>query len=276
MSTYVIGDLQGCLDELQQLLELIAFDTSKDELWLAGDLVNRGPKSLETLRFVKTLGEHVKVVLGNHDMHLLAVITGNSKHYFAGSLDDILHAPDKIDLFEWLRHRPFLHHDSTINWTMIHAGLPPQWSLLDAIEHAKTLESVVQSEQYNAYFANMYGNKPNIWSDDLEGMERLRFITNCFTRLRCCDSNGTLLHKEKLAPKDVSAGAIPWYLAPNRQTIHDRIAFGHWSTLNYNWENNALCTDTGCLWGGTLTAIKLDDTLTRVQLDCPSYMATPE
>jgi len=267
MSTFVIGDIQGCFSELEHLLEIIGFDSATDKLLFAGDLVNRGPDSLSTLRFVKSLGDRADSVLGNHDLHLLAIWQGNTSHASGNSLDPILQAPDSIELLEWLRHRPLLIHLKELESTIIHAGLPPQWTLQDAINHATELEIVLRGDGFHDFCTNMYGNKPKKWHDGLEGIERLRFITNCFTRLRYCTEKGKLKLKDKGAPGTQKTGSIPWFDVEHRKTRDNRIFFGHWSTLGFLNRNNVWSLDTGCLWGGQLTAIRLED-LKLFQLQC--------
>lgn len=273
MSTYAIGDIQGCHAELRKLLEKLAFDPACDRVWLAGDLVNRGPDSLEVLRLVRDLGDAAIVVLGNHDLHLLALAAGNTKHAKKSTLDAVLHAPDREALLHWLRHRPLLHHDPDKALTMIHAGLPPQWDLAQARQCARELETVLRGEDYRDFLLEMYGNRPERWSPDLTGMERLRFITNSFTRLRFCAPDGSLALKEKGEIGSQSEGLMPWFQMPGRRTRADRVIFGHWSTLGY-WEgDNVWAIDSGCLWGGALTALILDEEPMRaVQVDCEGYL----
>jgi bis(5'-nucleosyl)-tetraphosphatase (symmetrical) len=197
MPTYAIGDIQGCADELRRLLDLLRFDPSRDRLWFAGDLVNRGPGSLEVLRLVHSLDACSVVVLGNHDLHLLALAEGNTKHAKKSNLGAVLEAPDRDQLLHWLRHRPLMHHDASRGFTLVHAGLAPQWSMAEALAHARELESMLVGPDYRDYLFAMYGNEPARWSPDLAGMERLRFITNCLTRLRYCTADGALALKEK-------------------------------------------------------------------------------
>lgn len=260
MSTYVIGDIQGCYADLFRLLKELNFSTDKDTLWSVGDLVNRGPQSLEVLRFFKALGQKAVVVLGNHDLHLLAVGAGHTDYLKPkDTLSPILQAADRDELLTWLRHRPLLHHDSTLGFTMIHAGLPPQWDLTTAQQCANAVEMALQSDQNTDYLASLYGNQPKQWSTALTGWERLRFITNCFTRLRYCDSQGALTFKNKRAPHWDNRHEQPWFALPERKTHHERIVFGHWSTLGYYTGHNVYALDTGCLWGGALTALRLED-----------------
>ncbi len=258
MSVYVVGDVQGCYRELRQLLEQVRFDPAKDKLWLAGDIVNRGPDSLQTLRFVKGLGRRAVMVLGNHDLHLLAISAGNLKHRGKDkSLEPILQAPDRDELLYWLRHRPLMHYSRKRGYAMIHAGLPPQWDIPTALARAREVEQVLQGPGHQDFFQQMYGNEPARWSDDLHGMARWRFITNCFTRMRFCDPSGRLELHEKGAPGSQPPPFLPWYQVPGRASRDDRILFGHWSTLGYHHSDNVWALDSGCLWGGRLTAVKL-------------------
>ena len=260
MAVYAIGDVQGCFDELLRLLDLINFDPVVDQIWLAGDLVNRGPKSADVVRFAMDLGcERVKVVLGNHDFHLLANAAGVTEYrHRMDTMDSILLADDREQLITWLRHQPLFHHDSQLRFNMLHAGLPTEWSIADASARAKEVEAVLQSDNWREFFSHMYGNKPKAWSDELTGWDRLRFITNCFTRLRYCHNDGRLALKFKGAPKDKPAGQKPWFEMPNRVTKNDRIVFGHWSTLGTGQYGNVFSLDSGAVWGERLTALRLD------------------
>ncbi|MES9853727.1 MAG: symmetrical bis(5'-nucleosyl)-tetraphosphatase [Candidatus Thiodiazotropha sp. L084R] len=257
MAIYAIGDVQGCYDELQRLLELIHFDPAKDKLWFAGDLVNRGPKSLKVVRYIKSLGNRAVSVLGNHDLHLLALSQGNTSHQKHGCLTEILDAPDSNELIDWLRHRPVMYHHHKRGYSMIHAGLPPQWDLNTALKCAGELESTLRGAGFHDYCHNMYGNKPDKWKESLGGIERLRFITNCFTRLRYCTKDGHLSMRDKGPPEQHLNGSVPWYAAAERKTKNDRILFGHWSTLGYRQINNVWSLDSGCFWGGQLTALRI-------------------
>lgn len=257
---YAIGDIQGCCDEFELLLERIQFDPARDRLWLTGDLVNRGPRSLAALRLVKSLGDAVITVLGNHDLHLLAISAHQDKRKSQDTLDDILNAPDRDELLHWLRHRPLLHHDPALRLTLIHAGLPPQWDLELAQSCAREVETALRDEdRYAALFAHMYGNEPEVWSDELRDWERLRFITNCFTRLRICNAQGKLKLKFKGSAAEIDSGWYPWFGVPGRRTGNDRIVFGHWSALGFYCGDNALGLDTGCVWGGELCAVQLHE-----------------
>ena len=259
MAVYAIGDVQGCYTELQALLERIAFDPARDRLWFAGDLVNRGPHSLETLRFVRDLGDAALTVLGNHDLHLIAADFDSRYARPRDTLQPILEAPDKDALLNWLRHRPLLHHDAALGYTLLHAGLPPQWDLATAQRCAAEVEAVLRSGHHGEFLSRMYGNEPNLWSEDLEGWDRLRFITNCFTRLRYVDPEGRLNLRDKGAPGSQTPGHRPWFAVPGRANAGLRILFGHWSTVGEVKEQDVFPLDTGCLWGGSLTALRLED-----------------
>lgn len=274
MATYAVGDIQGCYDEFRALLDRIGFDPAADRLWLVGDLVNRGPESLAVLRYVKALADHAVVVLGNHDLHLLALAVGNDRLAGKSNLDAVLTAPDREDILDWLRHRPLMHVDEGKRFTMIHAGLPPQWDLAQARACAAELEAALQGPAYADFLHAMYGNMPDLWSAELTGTDRLRFIANCFTRLRYCDLEGRLLLGEKATPGNQPDAAIPWFKVPGRATRDQRIVFGHWSTLGYRAEHNAWALDSGCLWGGKLTAVRIrrKKPIKVFDLDCVGYL----
>jgi bis(5'-nucleosyl)-tetraphosphatase (symmetrical) len=278
MATYAIGDVQGCCDELEALLLALAFDASRDQLWFVGDLVNRGPRSLDVLRLVRSLGDAAVTVLGNHDLHLLAIARGAAHVRPADhALVQVLEAPDRAGLLDWLQSRPLLHHDPGLGITMVHAGLPPQWDIPLARDCAAELESSLRSERSDRLFAQMYGNQPDRWRDDLEGSDRLRFITNALTRLRVCDASGRLLLKLKGPPGKMPAGAIPWFDAPGRRWDGARIVCGHWSALGYHDAGGVLALDTGCVWGATLTAQRLDapDPPVAVPSTLPAMFSDP-
>ncbi len=258
MADYAIGDIQGCYDELRRALDEVAFDAANDRLWCVGDLVNRGPKSLDVLRFFRDLGDSAICVLGNHDLHLLALAAGNDKHKEDSTLTEILEASEREELLDWLRRRPLAHFDADLGFLMIHAGLPPQWDLDTTLTCAHEVESVLRSDDHADYFMQMYGNKPHRWDPSLRGMDRLRFITNCLTRLRFCEPDGQLALKEKGPPGSQQTGRMPWFEHPDRRTRDQRIVFGHWSTLGYIAGDNVWGLDTGCLWGGALTILRLD------------------
>lgn len=263
MPVYAVGDLQGCLEPLRRLLDQVAFDPHRDRLWLVGDLVNRGPASLDVLRFVRALGESAVTVLGNHDLNLLAVAAGSRALRRKDTLKQVLDAPDRDELLDWLRHRPVLHTDAELGFTMVHAGLPPQWSVADAAKRAAELEAVLRGSRYKDFLANMYGDEPVRWKGKLKGWSRLRFITNCLTRLRYCDSEGRLSMTDKGPPGSQSKGMMPWFQVPDRRSRGERIVFGHWATLQTQkplWPLHYVYhLDSGCVWGGCLTALRLDD-----------------
>lgn len=266
MAIYAIGDIQGCYNELRQLLDTLNFDPSRDQLWLAGDLVNRGPHSLETLRFVKSLGDAAVSVLGNHDLHLIATVVSLGKTGKKDTLGPILRAADCDELIDWLRHQPLFHHDD--NYCMLHAGLPPQWDLELTLQMARETEQAIRGEDYQRFFRSMYGNKPAIWRDDLPKTEKLRFAVNCFSRLRYCTLDGELDFSQKGPPGSQPQHLMPWYAVPWRKSRDLRIIFGHWSTLGFYQGDNVFGIDTGCLWGGQLTALRLDDDPLRIAIDC--------
>ena len=258
MAVYAVGDIQGCYDEFRRALDNAGFDSTLDTLWCVGDLVNRGPKSLEVLRFVRGLGTAAICVLGNHDLHLLALAAGNRKQKGEADLITILQAPDRDELLHWLRHRPLLHHDPSLDFLMVHAGLPPQWNLENALSCANEVEAVLRGDAHQDYFMHMYGNKPDRWDPVLSGMDRWRFITNCLTRLRFCEADGRLALKEKGPPGSQSKGRVPWFAHPERASQDQRILCGHWSTLGYLAAHNVWALDSGCVWGGALTLLRLD------------------
>lgn len=270
MAVYAIGDIQGCDDEFAQLLGAIDFSASRDTLWLVGDLVNRGPRSLEVLRRVKALGSSVISVLGNHDLHLLALaLSPNEPAKAKDTLQQILGAPDRDELIDWLRQRPMLHHDARLGYTMVHAGLPPQWDLATAQSCAREVETVLRDEQRCCeLLARMYGDQPDRWSDDLHGTDRLRFITNCLSRLRYCRADGRLELKFKGEVKDAPPGLMPWFKVPERRSRDTRIVFGHWSALGYYDADGVLAIDTGCVWGEKLCAVRLDQPAPPVFVPC--------
>lgn len=260
MATYAIGDIQGCLEPLQCLLKKIAFDPLQDRLWLAGDLINRGPDTLATLRFLYQIRASITVVLGNHDLHFIAVYYGLRKRGKNDTLDELLRAPDCADLVYWLRQQKLMHHDSALGFTMVHAGIPPQWDLHDALSYAREVEHVLQSEKIEDFLANMYGNLPSRWDDNLAGVDRWRLITNYFTRMRFCSADGELELQTKENAASAPIGFSPWFSLAERKMRRYKILFGHWAALEgKTGVNNAYALDTGCVWGGALTALRLED-----------------
>jgi bis(5'-nucleosyl)-tetraphosphatase (symmetrical) len=269
MTTYAIGDVQGCYDELRCLLDQLGFDPAGDRLWFVGDIVNRGPDSLAVLRFVRQLGDRAIGVLGNHDLHLLAISEGNRRPLRDDTVEDVLEAPDAAELLDWLRHRPIMHYDAGLGFALLHAGLPPQWDRVAALAHAAELEAVLRGPDFHDFCLNMYGNEPRRWNDALTGMERLRFISNCFSRLRYAGLDGSVAFAEKGPPGSQAPGYVPWFMAPERASRDTRIVFGHWSTLGYVATHNVWGLDTGCLWGGALTALRLGSQPEPRHLPCP-------
>jgi bis(5'-nucleosyl)-tetraphosphatase (symmetrical) len=257
MAIYAIGDIQGCYDELLQLLEQICFDHTHDTLWFVGDLINRGPDSLKVLRLVKSFGTSAITVLGNHDLHLLAVAVGAAEQHRSDTLDKILQAPDREELLDWLRHLPLLHAEN--DYVLVHAGLLPQWSIKQATELAAEVEKALRSDDFADFFKHMYGNSPRNWSDDLGGYKRLRVITNALTRMRICTPQGEMDFKFKGEVEKVPVGYMPWFDLPKRRSQDATIIFGHWSALGLKVTPNIIALDTGCLWGGPMTAIRLED-----------------
>ena len=269
MSTYVIGDIQGCYDALVHLLRVIDFKPDQDRLWFVGDLVNRGPRSLDAVRFVKDLGDDAVVTLGNHDLHLLAIAYGHRDiHAKNDTMHDIVTAPDFDDICDWLRYRPLLHHDAELGYTMLHAGLPPQWDLARAQQCANEVEQVLRSDMIEGFLANMYGNKPNKWSNKLSGWDRLRFITNSFTRLRFCTAKGKQNFKYNQGIGTQPENLMPWFDVPGRKSADLKIIFGHWAALGHHLAPNIYALDSGCVWGGELTAMKVTAVPEYFQVGC--------
>lgn len=276
MALYAIGDVQGCFAALQRLLEQLYFDPAHDQLWFTGDLVNRGPRSLAVLRFVAGLGDAAVTVLGNHDLHLLATACGAAPSKRGDTLADILAAPDREPLLHWLRQRPLMHHDAAHRWTLLHAGLIPQWRLAQALAYAAEIESVIRGPEAINFFRSMYGDGPDRWREDLPTPERHRFIVNVFTRLRYCDADGCINVSHKGAPGTQSPSWQPWFSWPTPRTQETRVVFGHWSTLGLYRSPTALGIDTGCVWGGTLTAVRLDGAARHVvSVPCPAAQPIP-
>lgn len=270
MATYAIGDIQGCYDALRRLLDLIRFDPAEDRLWFTGDLVNRGPKSAAVVRFVRDLGDRAVTVLGNHDLHLLAVWVGHARMKSKDTLRDLLTDPDADELMHWLRRRPLLHDDPELGCVLTHAGIYPGWTLAEARKRASEVEHALSGREYDAYFANLYGNLPDQWDPELRGSDRLRFITNAFTRMRYCGDDHRLLLDYKGSVDGRPEGYHAWFETPGRVPLGAKrtVVFGHWSTLGFVHRSDVLALDTGCLWGGELTAARLDGELERHSLPC--------
>ena len=264
MATYAIGDVQGCFDELEALLERTGFNRAHDRLWFVGDLVNRGPKSLEVLRFVKALGERAVVVLGNHDLHLVTQYEGFERRRKDDTFADVLAAPDAKELIDWLRMRPLMHVEG--NWAMVHAGLLPDWSIDKALSLGKEVEKALAAPDYRDFLQNMYGSKPERWDDGLSGWDRLRVIVNAMTRMRSCTSEGVMeFHSTDKTPP---AGYLAW--PETRKGPEQAIVFGHWSTAGLQLTDRIAGLDTGCVWGGPLTALRLEDRW-LAQVPSPGY-----
>lgn len=266
MATYAVGDIQGCFNSFERLLAKCNFSPARDRLWLVGDLVNRGPKSLETLRFVKQLGDAAVTVLGNHDLYLLMVAEGGIRGRGKDdTLQPILDAADSDDLLDWLRHRRLCHLEGS--HCMVHAGLLPQWTAPRARELAAEVEDALQGDKYHAFIANMWGSKPDFWSDDLAGWPRLRVIVNAMTRMRFCTEEGVMDFHSKGETSKAPPGHMPWFEIPARRSADTTLVTGHWSALGLKVSANLLALDSGCLWGGHLSAVRLEDR--RIfQVDC--------
>lgn len=258
MATWAIGDLQGCYDALQRLLEAIRFDPASDRLWFCGDLVNRGGQSVETLRLVHSLDIHSEVVLGNHDLSLLSIAERkeSEQRRVNPDLQGVLFAEDRDLLLGWLRQRKLFHRDESTGWAMVHAGLAPKWNLKIAAARAAEVERVLHGKNYHKLLRAMYGDRPQ-WSPKLGGLDRHRAIINVFTRMRYCSPQGRVAFDQKGAPGSQSPGLYPWYEAPGRKPLEQRVVFGHWSTLGLFIGHGVHGIDTGCVWGGRLTALQL-------------------
>jgi len=256
MAIFAIGDIQGCYEELARLIDKLRFDPSRDELWFVGDLVNRGPRSLDVLRFVRGLEDSSTVVLGNHDLHLLAAREHPDR--VDKLLRPILDADDADELLHWLRHRPLIHYRPDLNTLMVHAGIDPAWDPLTAVKLAREAEQMLRGATHKEFFRAMYGDEPARWSTELTGIERLRFIINCLTRIRFCRPDGTLDFTQKGPPSEVKAALMPWFDQPDRASRSVRIICGHWSALGLVQRPDVLMIDTGCVWGRELTAVRVD------------------
>ena len=264
MATYAIGDIQGCFHAFQALLARIEFNPKTDELWLVGDLINRGSGSLEVLRWCYQYQDCLKVVLGNHDLHALVVAAGFVKAHKGDTLNEILQADDRDDLLTWLRHQHLVYQNES--YLMVHAGLLPQWSAEQATAYAKEVEAALRGNEYLNFLANMYGNLPASWNDDFIGLDRLRVITNAMTRLRVCTEQGEMEFNFKGELEDIPLGYVPWFDVKSRASQAQQVIFGHWSALGLQQRENVFALDTGCLWGGQLTAMNLDTKMiTQVQ-----------
>ncbi len=273
MGVYAIGDIQGCYDPLRRLLDELRFDPGNDTVWFAGDLVNRGPKSLKTLRFVRSLGNAAITVLGNHDLHLLALSAGavrNGERF--EPLQDVLDAPDADELCDWLRHRPLAHYDEDLNTLLVHAGTHPHWGVKKTLARAGEVEEELRDDDYATLLGKMYGNTPTSWSGKLRGYKRLRFIVNCLTRMRMITTENRLNFGHSGPPWRARKNLRPWFEAEDRATRKTRVVFGHWSQLGLIVQPKLISLDTGCVWGRQLTAVRLDKRIPRViQVPGQSY-----
>ncbi|AJP47495.1 diadenosine tetraphosphatase [Rugosibacter aromaticivorans] len=272
MATYAIGDVQGCFDPLRQLIDLLDFNPASDRLWFVGDLVNRGPQSLEVLRYVKSLGTAAVVTLGNHDLHLVMQAAGYGRANKEDTLDAILAAPDRDELLDWLRAQPLVHVDGP--WAMVHAGLLPEWTLSQAKVLSDEVSAALTSPNYRDFLSHMWGSEPAAWRDDLTGWDRLRVVVNAMTRMRYVTLSGAMELRApgaKAPPEQGPTGCVPWFAARKRASAGYFIVCGHWSALGYFEQPDLLAIDTGCLWGGALTAVRLEDR--RVfRLPCPQQV----
>lgn len=257
MATYAIGDIQGCYDPLRRLLDRVGFDEARDRLWLAGDIVNRGPQTLQVMRFLRALGDRAVTVLGNHDLHLLVVAAGVRPPHRSDTLDELLQAPDRDELLDWLRHRPMMHRGP--DCAMVHAGLLPQWSIEQAMSLAAEVETVLRGTDCADFLHHLYGNHPLRWSDDLAGYDRLRVIVNAMTRLRLCTPEGEMEFAHKRSLAEAPPGYLPWFEAPSRASRGTPLIFGHWAALGLLLREDLFCLDSGCVWGRQLTALRLED-----------------
>jgi len=270
MPTYAIGDVQGCCGALQQMLDAIRFDARRDRLWFVGDLVNRGPASLETLRLVKSLGESAVVVLGNHDLHLIALEAGYGRRRADDTLEEVLAAADGAELVAWLRRRPLMHLE--LPYAVVHAGLLPQWTVAQARSLAAEVEGALCAPTYRDFLAMLYGSRPDRWDDRLKGHDRLRVIVNAMTRMRFCMADGVMAFQAKGPPENAPKRFFPWFDVPRRASANATVIFGHWSALGLKVGPNLIGLDTGCVWGGTLSALRLEDRH-LFQVRCPMEQA---
>jgi bis(5'-nucleosyl)-tetraphosphatase (symmetrical) len=257
MATYAIGDIQGCYAALQGLLGEIGFSASRDRLWLVGDLVNRGDASLEVLRFVRDLGSAAVTTLGNHDLHLIMLAEGCSRLNREDTLDAVLAAPDRDPLLAWLRTQSMFHVEG--EYAMVHAGVLPQWSIAQAGELGGEVELALRGTDYADFLANLWGSEPAQWSEHLRGWDRLRVIVNAMTRMRFCTPDGHMEFRSKGPLDSAPPGYLPWFAAPRRASATHTVVCGHWSALGFRREEKLLALDSGCLWGGCLTGVRLED-----------------
>lgn len=265
---YLVGDLQGCCQPLERLLQKIDFSPSRDQLYVLGDLVNRGPDSLGVLRRLRGLEGAATCLLGNHDLHLLAVAHGVRKPHRSDTLEPILQAPDRDDWLNWLCQQRLAVWEH--GWLMVHAGVVPQWDAAQTVALAGEVEALLRSPELGGFLTAMYGNEPVRWDDGLQGVDRWRCVVNSLTRLRFCTADGTMEFATKEGLDGAPAGYMPWFEVPGRRTASTPVAFGHWSTLGLINRDDLLALDTGCIWGGKLSAVRIDGaTRELIQIDCP-------
>lgn len=265
---YLVGDIQGCCGPFEQLLATLDFSPSRDHLYVLGDLVNRGPDSLGTLRKLRALGGSATCLLGNHDLHMLAVAHGVRKAHRSDTLHTVLDAPDREDWLAWVRQQRLAVHAH--GWLMVHAGVLPQWDVAQTLALAGEVEALLRSADLGDFLHQMYGNEPARWDDGLTGADRLRCVVNALTRLRFCATDGTMEFGTKEGAGGAPAGYMPWFDVPGRRTAGTPVAFGHWSTLGLVNRSDLLALDTGCVWGGQLTAARVDGaTRELIQVSCP-------
>lgn len=271
MAIYAIGDIQGCYSSFRKLLDLAEFDFSHDKLWLVGDVVNRGPESLETLRFIKQAGDAVVMVLGNHDLHLLMVDAGITRCHKGDTIQPILEASDRVELLNWLRHQRLFYCED--NYALVHAGLLPDWSVAKAAELASEVETALRHDDYQEIFSQLYGNEPDYWQDNWTGTERLRVIINAMTRMRICSIDGRMNFSYKGTLRDLPSGLLPWFDIPGRASQDYTLICGHWSALGLYVTDKLVALDSGCVWNGRLSAMRLEDRKV-FQIHCDRKTAT--
>jgi bis(5'-nucleosyl)-tetraphosphatase (symmetrical) len=278
MATYAIGDIQGCFHAFTALLVRLQFNPKQDKLWLVGDIINRGSGSLEVLRWCYQHQESLRIVLGNHDLHALAVVHNLKSEHKHDTLQASIDAPDSDALFKWLRHQPLMHVQNIggYDYVMVHAGLLPQWTIEKAVCLANEVEYALQTDGYHDFLVNMYGNAPNVWHENHQGMDRLRAITNAMTRMRICTDIGEMEFEFKGEMQDIPVGYTPWFDVIGRQSYDAKIICGHWSALGLRQRENVFALDTGCLWGGQLTAMCLEtQVITQVNHDARDRVLKP-
>lgn len=268
MTLYAIGDIQGCGQAFAELLSAISFKRERDHLWLVGDLVNRGPDSLDVLREVINLGDSATTVLGNHDLHLLATAAGVRRAGRGDTFQAVLAAPDATGILDWLRSRPLLHHDARRDRLLVHAGLPPTWSVSDAVSRAGEISARLRGPNWANALKDMYGDEPRAWSDDHPDADRLRYVINALTRMRFCDEHGNLDFEHTGPPGTQPAHLLPWFEFPKRPSEATHVIFGHWASLGFLRRPNITALDSGCVWGGCLTAVPMEPAGEPITVAC--------